>query len=1443
MRPLVHIASPGQGMLSGQGRSARSSSFPGRPMRHIRLLGVLVTLAVSGTMPVLASPPAPVMPVNTHNISTFAGGGGIAAGPALNTSLPNLMHGAFDAAGNFYVSAQSVHVVVKITPAGVVSTFAGSGRRGYSGDGGAATQAQLSAPAGVAIDSAGNLYVADLGNNAVRKIDTDGNINTVTLPDVTLGQPSSVAVDGGGNLYIVDADNSCVRKLSTNNVVSSAAGTCGGGGYGGDGGPAPDAWLSVPSGVAVDTAGNLYISEYNSNRIRKVTASDGKIATMAGTGVSGSSGDGAAATSAKLNNPRDVSVDADGNVYIADTGNHRIRKINNQGTITTIAGSGQLNFGGFSGDGAAAVAADLNSPFGVAVDASGNVYVSDTNNNRLRKVTASDGKIATIAGNGLLSYGGDGLSASLALFSNPSSVAIDAAGNTYIADGSNNVIRKIDSSGRVSTVAGTGSYGYSGDGAAATAAQLNSPQAVAVDAVGNLYIADSNNMVIRKVDSQGKITTVAGNNSFGYSGDGGLATAAALGNPISLAINATGELYIVDNANNVVRKVDGSGKITTVAGSGQPGYSGDDGLATLATLTNPRGLAFDAAGNLYIADSQNNTVRKVDGSGKITTVAGTNTWGNSGDGGQATAATLGNPTGLAFDVNGNLYIADTDNSVIRRVDGNGLISTVAGNGNGGYSGDGAAALQAMLNSPLGLAFDANGNLYIADAGNNVVRQVGGVGALALSGVSDSFTTPANTPVSGNLLSNDRGNNLSVVSHTSPREALGSLTVNADGSFTFTPANGFSGQAAFSYGVSDGSENASANVTITVGSWAIDDTYSVNAGTTLTGNVLGNDVGGASQYVTGFIQAAHGIANVNSDGSFTYTPNGGYIGSDSFKYSVSNTLMNSFDGEPETLLKTELAEKALQATVRLSVTAAPVIDTPPVVTPPNPFNNAGSSTVSEIAELGNGYSPASNSLIDNLASLGNQVGVADNGVLVVAGVPKGTVQLSSKTPDKVLLSLPSNQSVGLQVGGKGLNVSASTEPVKDSHGNPVSTVLATKTLTNEHGQTVQAVQVVKGQAVVTATEADQIVGGLTLSTGSSQSNVTVTGGTLGATAGFYKSPSDQSAGISAEKGVLSVFVKAAGSAASGFAADGGTTLTLQAGEVARFDSAGKLTGVFLGSLSGALGKLGDPLTTQTPSGLTGWPSRIPDLTGNNSPARLGGSFAAAMFAAAGGASLVQDKLSGVATITLADQRQLYALPLGNISVDASRADGMVKGNDGSLELTAKGITTRFVPALADAAAFASALQQGFKLVARVKDDGSLTVTGNGGETYLLLPRFGVEASGQAAGVVWLADSKRLAHVSARGQQLLDPQSYDFAQLSSLVSGLGAGWTLTRNGDGSLTISGPAQQQYRLLPDYAVKVLDAASTGNRVGSAWLGQDGKLYFLYSSGFLPVAQSFSIQ
>lgn len=644
-----------------------------------------------------------------YTISTVAGGAPPATPvPATSAAIGPPQRVAVDAGGNVYFS--SSNSVFKIDGKGMLTRIAGNSRAGFSGDGGPAVQAQLNSPEGVAIDGSGDVFIADTGNNRVREVTPDGNINTIAGTGVPgwegdggpanqalLHAPMGVAVDANGNLYIADTANASIREVTTDGNINTFAGM-GYPAYTGDGGAANAAQLNQPQDVTVAPNGAIFIADTGNGYIRMVT-SDGNINSVAGNGGVGYAGDGSVATSAQLGVPMAVAADSAGNYYLAEFQNNRIRKVDTKGNISTVVGNGNL---GFAGDGAAATSASLNQPTGIAVDGSGNLYIADQWNLRIRKVDSS-GNITTIAGSGVLSYSGDGGPATSAQLSTPQGGAVDRAGNLYIADSRNGAIRQVSTAGTINTIA-----------------TLGLPLGVAVASGGNVYVSDFAGNTVRMIAPDGTVTTVAGTGNADTAGDGGPAANADINGPFGLALDSAGNLYIAEFSGNRVRKVGTDGTITTVAGSGIQSYFGDGGPATQAALNGPFGVAVDAGGNLYIADTNNSAIREVTPDGTIQTIAGTGLAGYSGDGGPAANAQMIDPKAIAVDGSGNLYVADSANR-IRKFRAGGTITTIAGNGTLGYSGDGGPATDAQISAPSALSVDGSGDVFVVDSGNNAVR--------------------------------------------------------------------------------------------------------------------------------------------------------------------------------------------------------------------------------------------------------------------------------------------------------------------------------------------------------------------------------------------------------------------------------------------------------------------------------------------------------------------------------------------------------------------------------------------------------------------------------------------------------------------------------------------------------------------------------------------------
>ena len=617
-----------------------------------------------------------------YTFTTLTGnaGYGSADGPANDARFFNPRGVAVDSARNVYVADTGNHTIRKITADGVVSTIAGTAGVSGSADG-TGSAARFKFPYGVAVDSNGNIYVADQGNGAIRKITPAGVVSTLAG---SFAFPQGLAVDSAGNVYVADSGNNAIRKITPAGVVSTLA-----------------VGFLLPSGVTVDTARNVYVADTNNHAIRKITPA-GVVSTLA----------------AGFFQPTGVAVDSAGNVYVADQRNHTIHKITPKGVVSTMAGAVGVP-GSADGTGSAA---RFDSPFGVTVDNAGNIYVGDTFNDTIRKITP-DGVVSTLAGlvGGCGSADGMG---SAARFCFPFGVALDTAGNIYVGDNNNQTIRKITPTGVASTVAGLPGVIGSVNGAG-SAARFYLPAGVAVDSAENIYVADSGNQAIRKITPAGLVSTLAGLPAVHGSTDG-TGSAARFFNPEGVTVDSAGTVYVADTFNHTIRKITPAGVVSTLAGlAGSEGSA--DGMGNAARFFKPGAVAVDSAGTVYVADTTNDTIRKITPAGVVSTLAGLPTAQGSTDG-TGSAARFFGPIGLALDSVGNVYVADSGNSTIRKITPVGVVSTLAGLvlTPGSEDGTGSAA---RFKLPYGVAVDSAGIVYVADANNHTVR----VGAVPLGG--------------------------------------------------------------------------------------------------------------------------------------------------------------------------------------------------------------------------------------------------------------------------------------------------------------------------------------------------------------------------------------------------------------------------------------------------------------------------------------------------------------------------------------------------------------------------------------------------------------------------------------------------------------------------------------------------------------------------------------
>jgi sugar lactone lactonase YvrE len=675
---------------------------------------------------------------NDGTVETSVGTGELGPaddGVALEQQFNHPTNVTFDRDGRMIIAAWHNSKVKRYDfDTGLVENLAGTGGRSFGGD-----------------DGPGNEAILDL--------------------------PSSVVVDSVGNIIISDQANFRLRLLEPNGTIHTIAGT-GEAGYNGDGGSAEEAQLNAPVGQAappasridIDARNQIYVADTGNHVIRLIDEI-GRISTIVGTGEPGYGGDGGPATEARLDTPSDVEVTADGTIYIADTMNHVVRVVTPDGIINTIAGTGER---GYSGDGGPADEAALDRPYGVESTANGDLYIADTHNHRIRRVTSAlppdyvpddgddteveiipctdeVGSICTFVGTGGNGFNGDGNDRLQTVLYWPFDIEFAPSGRTYVLDWNNHRVRELLADGTLLTVIGTDFVGDGppdlGDltepGAPGTTVDLNHPTDLQELPTGELILVAWHNHKLRKLDPATGLVAVVSGRGASFAGDGGPASGALVNQPSHAVLDPDGNLFLNDQRNQRIRLFRNfatdlyDSVVQTVLGTGEPGFNGD-GLAPLATQVNwptggnpepTGGIAMDSGGVIYFADTNNHRVRRVVFNadftdGEVSTIAGTGEPGDSGDGGPAVEAQINYPQDMEIGPDGNLYFADTDNNKVRMIDlTTGVITTVAGTGAEGYSGDGGPAVDAALNRPFGVAFDPNGDLYISDTFNGRIRKV------------------------------------------------------------------------------------------------------------------------------------------------------------------------------------------------------------------------------------------------------------------------------------------------------------------------------------------------------------------------------------------------------------------------------------------------------------------------------------------------------------------------------------------------------------------------------------------------------------------------------------------------------------------------------------------------------------------------------------------------
>jgi len=619
--------------------------------------------------------------------------------------------------GNVYVADSSNCVIRKITPAGQVSTLAGMPGVNDYGDG-TGSAARFLYPGGLCVDDNEVLYVTD-GSQTIRRVTSTGVVTTIAgcrgvqgsadgpSLSATFRNPGAIAIDSAGTLYVVDTGNLTIRRIQGGMVTTIAGST---GLWGADDGNGSAARFTAPAGIAVDAAGNLYVTDGNNQNLRKINPA-GDVTTLAGLFNHAGSADGLG-SAARFHMPSGITVDASGTLYVCDTGSNTIRSITPAGQVTTLAGTA----GSEGATDATGAAARFTAPGGIAVDSSGYLYVADTYASTIRRISPS-ASVTTLAGTAApQGLWADGAARSARFFS-PWGLVLDGAGNAYVTDQLNHVVRKISASGQVLTLAGQPGVPGSQDGSAASAS-FNMPAGLALAPNGDLYVADSGNHVIRRISASGTVSTLAGLAGSPGSADGNCSSA-RFNSPAGLALDSSGRLLVADSGNHTIRLLDGAGDVSTF--SGQAGVSGElDGARKNALFSSPQGLAFDRNGNLLIADGGNASVRRISSAGWVVTLAGGHAGQMGSTDGLGSAAQFYFPQGIAVDPEGFIYVADTFNDTLRRISPQGRVTTIGGEEetNSLMDGIGSASRFSM---PVGLALDSSNRLWVADSYNNTIR--------------------------------------------------------------------------------------------------------------------------------------------------------------------------------------------------------------------------------------------------------------------------------------------------------------------------------------------------------------------------------------------------------------------------------------------------------------------------------------------------------------------------------------------------------------------------------------------------------------------------------------------------------------------------------------------------------------------------------------------------